>query len=114
MPRWIPTNAAVPPPPGPLNPGSAAGGAGDLDSLFLQTLADHQIGAADGNNGVLIDTGKAVCGKLDAGVTGAQEVTALLKASNLRPDQAQAFVAAAIGCYCPQHSNRHDLLGPGG
>ena len=94
---WIPTNAPVPP-----------------DTLFLYALAQHQISAADGNNDVLINAGKAICRNIDNGATGAQEVAEILKAGKLRPDQAQAFVASAAAAYCPNHVNRQDFLGPGG
>jgi hypothetical protein len=105
---WIPTNKAVPPPLG------VTGGPGGLDSKFLESLAKYKISTADGDNGVLITAGKAISHNLDTGATGAQEVTEILKGSKLRPDQAEAFVASAVGIYCPYHGNGHDLLGPSG
>jgi hypothetical protein len=137
---WIPTNEAVPPPPGPgpfntnwgdgipcstdprfpcpgqpgpMNPGGASTGPSQSgqDAEFLRVLAEHSIGAADGDNAVVINAGKAICSNLDSGATGAQEASVIHSGGKLSLRDADIFVGAAIGAYCPNHNNRHDVLG---
>ena len=80
---------------------AAVARADQTDDDFNNFLQSH--GASLGTPAFSVKAAHAMCKDLDAGFTERDEISQFTGAHRLNWGQAQTFVAAATGDYCPQH-----------
>jgi hypothetical protein len=86
-----------------------AANADPADDQYLQTLRQRGLSWAAGQDGTMINVGRAVCADFDGGDTMAQTVGDVKKSLGVSNNGAGSIVGAAVAAYCPQ--NRAKMSG---